>query len=512
MDNSLFVKTMLDYIENRVAEEISADEIAGTAGFSLAHFRAVFRDATGQTLARYIAHRRLCHAASELVHTKRPVSDIAMTYYFGSHDVFIRAFKRAFGMTPSEFRQSRHPVSHRLIVPGIYGPSVSSEESVVMNIDNVSENKKDYGMLYGVVPRVSYFGQEAELTPFVSCLRACLTYMGQDISYARLMAGSGAAFRLMWNTKFWDGGNVDIMNIKEDPTEPLRRALKTAGREFVMLCKPGKEGRYVFENSPAKMSNIKAGEKASFAELIRNEIDCGRPLIGFGIIGPPEACIIAGYKEAGETLTGWNFFQDMPEFSAGIGKEPCGYYNRKGWYEYPETIALLAIGESLELPEEKSFLMDTLEYALSIIETPRVNDHAGGYEAYEAWAAALSKESEFPRDAPLPMLMERLMCQCDAMTMVGEGRWYASAFLEQEAGMFPEASSELNAAAQLYKQEHQLSMEMGRLLEGFAMSEKCAGALAVPETRKSIAALVRQCAVLEKKAAEHIRSAVNILK
>ncbi|KUO77312.1 MAG: hypothetical protein APF77_19420 [Clostridia bacterium BRH_c25] len=512
MDNSLFVKTMLDYIENRVAEEISADEIAGTAGFSLPYFRAVFRDATGQTLARYITHRRLCHAASELIRTKRPVSDIAMTYYFGSHDVFIRAFKRAFGMTPTEFRLSRHAVSRRLIVPGIYGPSVLSKEGVMMNVENGAEDKKDYGMLYGVVPRVSYFGQEAELTPFISCLRACLAYMGQEISYSRLMAGSGAAFRLMWNTKFWDGGNVDIMNIKEDPTEPLRRALKAAGREFTMLCKSGKGGRYISENAPAGVSNIKTGEKASFTELVKKEIDCGRPLIGFGIIGPPEACIIAGYKEAGETLTGWNFFQDMPEFSAGVGKEPCGYYNRKGWYEYPETVALMAIGEGLELPGERSFLKDTLEFAMSIIETPKVNDHAGGLAAYEAWVEALTKESEFPKDAPLPMLMERLMCQCDAMTMVGEGRWHASVFLEQQAGMFSELSDELNSAAKLYKQEHQLIMEIGRLIEGFAMSEKCARALALPDVRKSTAALVRQCAGLEKKAAEHMRRAVNTMK
>ena len=512
MDNSLFVKTMLDYIENRVAEEVSANEIAKAAGFSLPYFRALFRDATGQTLSRYITQRRLCHASAELIRTKRPVSDIAMTYFFGSHDVFIRAFKRAFGMTPTEFRVSKRSVSRRLIVPGIYGPSVSSKEGIVMNADNGIENKRDNGMLYGVVPRVSYFGQEAELTPFVSCLRACLAYMGQEISYARLMAGSGAAFRLIWNTKFWDGGNVDILNISEDSTEPLRRALRTAGRDFTMLCKSDKEGCHILENAPSTATNVRAGDKTAFVELIKREIDNGKPLIGFGIIGPPEACIIAGYRDDGETLTGWNFFQDMPEYSAGVGKEPCGYYNRKGWYEHPETTALIAIGESLELPDEKNFLVDTLEYALSIIETPQVNDYAGGLAAYKAWAEAISNESEFPKDAPLPMLMERLMCQCDAMTMVGEGRWHASVFLEQEAGMFPEVSGELTSAAQAFKREYQLSMEMGKLIEGFAMSEKCARALALPEVRKSITDLISRCAELEKEAAKHIRSAVNDMK
>ncbi len=54
----------------------------------------------------------------------------------------------------------------------------------------------DSMVLYGV-PKVTYFKEnEVEVTPFISSLRACLTYMGQEVSYARLLAGSYAAFRL----------------------------------------------------------------------------------------------------------------------------------------------------------------------------------------------------------------------------------------------------------------------------------------------------------------------------
>ena len=33
-------------------------------------------------------------------------------------------------------------------------------------------------------------------------------------------------------------------------------------------------------------------------------------MIATGIIGPPEACIVTGYQDEGETLLVWNFVHD----------------------------------------------------------------------------------------------------------------------------------------------------------------------------------------------------------
>lgn len=512
MDCFIVIKSMLDYIENRVADEISLEQVAMAAGFSVPHFRAVFRDTTGQTLAKYITHRRLCHAALELARTRKTVSEIAMEYGFGSHDVFIRAFKRAFGDTPTDFRRKERAVSNVMIVPGVFGPTVFQKEDLIMDQKNQTAENKEYGTLYGVVPRVSYFEQQAELTPFISSLRACLTYMGQNIHYARLMAGSGAAFRLMWNLHCWDGGNVDIMAIREDATEPMRRAFRTAGRGFRMICKPGKEGHFLAERSSGAAAEIQTGGKKEFTQLVKEEISAGHPVIAFGVIGPAEACIIAGYRDDGETVVGWNFFQDMPEFAGNIEKEPCGYFIRKGWYEYSETIAVVAIGEREEQEEERIFLQDTLLNALTIMETPQVNAYAGGFAAYQACADALLRESEFPKDAPLPMLMERLMCVTDVMTMIGEGRWNAYLYLDYAAGQFPEAAEELKEASQCFLQEKELIMQMCNPLGGFGMSEAIARNLAKPGARNEIAGIVLQCRDWDQQAAEHIKRALTILQ
>lgn len=50
----------------------------------------------------------------------------------------------------------------------------------------------DNGTLLFDVPKVSYFNNPPELTPFLSSLRACLTWSGQAIGYGKLMVGSGA--------------------------------------------------------------------------------------------------------------------------------------------------------------------------------------------------------------------------------------------------------------------------------------------------------------------------------
>ena len=53
-----------------------------------------------------------------------------------------------------------------------------------------------------------------------------------------------------------------------------------------------------------------SGESEKFQQRIIESIDGGHPVIGFGVVGPPEACIITGYDDGGEVLIGWSLFQE----------------------------------------------------------------------------------------------------------------------------------------------------------------------------------------------------------
>lgn len=502
MDHTISVKSMLEYVENRVKMDFNPEEVAMAAGFSHSHFRAVFKNLTGMSLAKYISLRRLNHAAFELVHSKRNVLDIAMSYCYNSHDAFSRAFKREFGETPFEFRRNKNRVSGTLIVPGVFGPKVRFEEEKMKPI-----NKENDCILYGV-PKVSFIDSH-EITPFISSLKSCLNYLGQEMSYAKLMAASGAAFRLIWNTEYWDGGNVDILCMRENPLEPVRRALGVAGRGFELLIKKDSPLMKMWNDSQPDESSIRVGEKDDFLELIKREIDAGKPLIAFGIVGPPEACIITGYKNGGEALTGWNFFQEMPEFSGCLNYESCGYFIREGWYEYPETFGIMTIGEIEDKVEEQTLLKDTLEYAINILKTEQVANKMSGFKAFEAWKNAILDEKEFPEDAPLPMLMERLMCQMDGMTMIGEGRWYASEYLATMKGHFPEIAEEMQVAIEMFKGEQQIVMKMAQLLEGFGMGEKQARNFANLDKRIELSKLITEAC---NKDQEALRSLELVLK
>ncbi len=476
------LKAVASYIEIHIGEPLNIGMLAKIGGYDEDYFRRVFKSGTGESIARYIRIRRLSNAAFALRNTNRSITDIALGYGFASHDAFTRAFREYVGCSPMAFRKSDMGVRGVPIIPGMMAPVIfQKEETKAMTANEI---QSDSTVLRGV-PKVSYFNDPPELTPFISSLRACLTYAGQSISYARLLAGSGAAFRLMWSREMWDGGNVDILISREDPMEPLNKAFDTAGRK----------GRFL-----AKKDN-----RQEMIDLICAEINAGRPVIGFGIIGPPEACVITGYRENGEVLLGWNFFQDFSEWKGSLEIDPCGYFIRRGWYEHSETIGVMAVGETGALPDEKVILKDVLKLAAEMMEPHDVRQYAGGLSAYDEWERALLDESQFPKEAPLPMLMERQMCQGDAFTMISEGRAYAGMFLAEEAEKIAEYRCELLEISELFRKEHETAWQMPQYHAGMGMGEEQAIAMGERKNREAIAALIRQCKEIEAQALEKIK-------
>ena len=73
-------------------------------------------------------------------------------------------------------------------------------------------------------------------------------------------------------------------------------------------------------------------DEAAIRALIVESLQAGRPVITLGVAGPPEAELVTGYDENGAVLMGWSFFQEMPEFSAGLAFEPTGEFRARDWY------------------------------------------------------------------------------------------------------------------------------------------------------------------------------------
>ena len=97
----------LGFIETRLCGEVTPEEVAAHVGYSLSAMQKMFKHALHMGLADYITRRRITLAASDLLTTRDTVLDIALRYGYGSHEGFIRAFRRLWGETPSHFRQHR---------------------------------------------------------------------------------------------------------------------------------------------------------------------------------------------------------------------------------------------------------------------------------------------------------------------------------------------------------------------------------------------------------------------
>ena len=63
-----------------------------------------FRRLVGETTKQYTLRVRLDRAAADLVSGRRTILEIALAAGFGSHEVFTRAFRRRFGLSPSSYR------------------------------------------------------------------------------------------------------------------------------------------------------------------------------------------------------------------------------------------------------------------------------------------------------------------------------------------------------------------------------------------------------------------------
>jgi AraC family transcriptional regulator len=101
------VKRAVWFIEMHLAEPLRLDEIAeaaGTTRFALSH---VFVATTGMTTLGYVRARRLGEAAKALAAGAPDILDLALQAGYGSHEAFSRAFRDAFGLSPSTLRERR---------------------------------------------------------------------------------------------------------------------------------------------------------------------------------------------------------------------------------------------------------------------------------------------------------------------------------------------------------------------------------------------------------------------
>jgi len=100
------IQKTVDYIEEKVSEEIKIETLANMAALSQFYFQRLFKRLVKRPVNEYIKLRRLARASEVLSDKNKRIIDVALDFGFSSHETFTRSFKDAYGITPEEYRSA----------------------------------------------------------------------------------------------------------------------------------------------------------------------------------------------------------------------------------------------------------------------------------------------------------------------------------------------------------------------------------------------------------------------
>ena len=98
------IRAAIDYIENHLTDNITAQDVAEQVFVSPFFLQRGFSLMTNYGVGEYLRNRRLYQAALDLQKTDEKVIDIALRYGYETPESFTKAFTRFHGVTPSQAR------------------------------------------------------------------------------------------------------------------------------------------------------------------------------------------------------------------------------------------------------------------------------------------------------------------------------------------------------------------------------------------------------------------------
>jgi AraC family transcriptional regulator len=99
-------------VERVQSLDLSIRSLADRAGLSPYYFQRTFRSLTGESIKQYVLRIRLQRAAFILKWSNAPVTQIALDNGFDTHSGFTKAFTRAYGKSPTAFREEVQTVPY----------------------------------------------------------------------------------------------------------------------------------------------------------------------------------------------------------------------------------------------------------------------------------------------------------------------------------------------------------------------------------------------------------------
>lgn len=229
-------------------------------------------------------------------------------------------------------------------------------------------------------PQMKDDTRSPESFPFPACLTSLMETLGEDVQWETTpdhgrdwthrqankayLAASGMAFGLLWHPDICQS-SLDLTQVNQDHNDTIRYAFDYAGYDCDII-----------EKTDDNAALLRAKVALS--------IDAGRPVLAFGVMGPPECGIICGYDDGGETVCGWYHFQSHDPADC----LPNGMFVKKNWTAgKPFADGLWKIVLCGGKKEPQTSLMPILKRGVAIMEATEIGGYLAGGAAYDAWTA-----------------------------------------------------------------------------------------------------------------------------
>ena len=146
--NKELMQMLIDYIEDNLKAEISAEDLSKMTGYSMFHFYRLFQNAVGMPVMQYITRRKLLNAIYDISLDNKK-TDIVMAYGYETYAGFYKSFCREIGYTPKEYLE-------KFKVKKPYRINLIEEEHIIMNHKKIAEILQYYGLEKETIADIVY--------------------------------------------------------------------------------------------------------------------------------------------------------------------------------------------------------------------------------------------------------------------------------------------------------------------------------------------------------------------
>ena len=102
------IQKAIRYIQQNTNQHLTVGDVASYVGFSKSYFSAYFKKTLGFSVSAFILRCKLEEGKELLQYTNKSISTISTFLCFSSQSHFHTAFKKQYGITPSEYRRQQN--------------------------------------------------------------------------------------------------------------------------------------------------------------------------------------------------------------------------------------------------------------------------------------------------------------------------------------------------------------------------------------------------------------------